>query len=305
MPETAFDKYFETTDVSETAMPIGNAYCFTGLFKRGKTYNAARWNPSCDAKKTLILDAERCILKFPEYNGVKVLPLTSWVAPVDANGVTVAPSERGLYSNGQPIKAWSFKEAIALIKVMAKKGDLKNMFETVMIDTVDVLQTWAEQHYIADQNTRKKDDEQVFSIGDVAHGAAWSDARDILVTPLLELKSIVTGAGLDFIIIVHSKTTTQVANKYQRDPALRAGVANAIFGQMDAIGYVNVEDSVLPDGANNGTVYNGVQYTVSFMNSQEILTGGSRLKALVNETIPFSYKAAIDLYAQKSTKKEL
>ena len=55
---------------------------------------------------------------------------------------------------------------------MVKNGDLAKHFEIVVIDSVDALQKWAEESYLDELNKNKEKDEQVFSIGDVPHGAA-------------------------------------------------------------------------------------------------------------------------------------
>jgi len=296
-------EYASVGNTDGTIMPRGSTYVFTGLFKRGKSYGASRWNPTGDTSRTLYLDAERCVLRFKEYNGMTTLPLTSFTIPKDEKGTPIPPEKRGYSINGKPIKSWSLKEAIALIRVMANRGLLQEKFDIVVLDTLDVLQKWSEEYFLAEYNKTKEPKDQVFSLMDVGggHGAAWSDARDVLVRPLLELREIVTGMNVDMAWLIHSKTTTQVANKFQRDPALRAGVTNALFGEADAIGYIDVEDSNLPDGSLYGCVHSGILHTVSFVTESEILTGGSRLGPLVGKTLPFSYQAAQEEYRKSIT----
>lgn len=296
--------YATVSNASNDAVPRGVAWAFCGLFKRGKTYGAARWNPSGSTQKTLYLDAERCVLRWEEYAGMTVLPITSFNPPKESDGKIIPPDKRGYIVNGETKKAWSLKEAMAIIKAMVKNGDLAKHFEIVVIDSVDALQKWSEESYLDELNKNKEKDEQVFSIGDVPHGAAWSDARYTLVNPLVELKELVTSVGVDIGFVIHSKTTTQVANKWQRDPALRAGVTNALFGEIDAIGYIDIEDSIKENGAVFGTVYEGHMHTISFNIYGEILTGGIRMNKLVNKTFPFAYKAIEEEYKKLSATKE-
>lgn len=297
----AFDlgKYTHQVNASDDSVPRGVTWVFTGLPKRGKTYGASRWNHSLSPTRTLYLDAEKCVLKWKEYNGMTVIPITSFDRPIDKDGNVKKMDDRGLYLNGEQVRSLSFAEALVLVKQLVKEGELHKNFDIVILDTVDVLQRWAEESYIADLNATRKSGEQYGSIGDVPHGAAWGDARDKLVRPILEMRDAVTSCEVDFGMIIHSKTKTQVDNTYQRDPALRAGVTNALFGEVDAIGYINVEDSHLPNGAEFGAVNEGQLHTISFSVREEILTGGIRLGKLVNKTLPFSYAAIEREYKTK------
>lgn len=299
-----FSAYTTTSNASNERIPRGVVWAFTGLFKRGKTYGASRWNPSGTQKKTLYLDAERCVLRWEEYAGMNVLPISSFSPPRDANDKIIPPGKRGYIIDGTEIKSWSFKEAVALIKHLAEDGTLAKNFEIVVVDSVDALQKWSEEAYLDNLNKSRDKDEKVYSIGDIPHGAAWSDARNELCRPILALRNTVINAGIDLGLVIHSKTTTQVSNKFQRDPALRAGVTNALFGEVDAIGYIDIEETNLPDGANYGSVFQGQQHTISFNVFGEILTGGIRLSKLVNKSFPFAYKAIEEEYKNLSTKKE-
>jgi len=296
------DDFATRVEASNDEMPRGIAIAVTGLFKRGKTYGLSRFNPSQDVRKTLFIDTERCVLKYEEYNGMTVLPCISFAPPRDKNGKIIPPEDRNYIIRGKRYKAWSFQEICAIIHSLAVSGQLNEQFELVAVDTVDNLQTWSEAYYLESYNQRvsgKDKGEPVESIGEIPHGAGWSDARDILVRPLIRMKEEVNQIEVDFGMSIHAKTTTQVKNFYQRDPALRAGVTNALFGEMDLIGYVNVEDTDLPDGAEYGAVFQEKLHTISFSVSDEILTGGTRLSKLANKTLPFAYQALANEYKRK------
>ena len=308
MPKTSInlDDFATVVEASNEQMPRGIAIAITGLFKRGKTYGLSRFNPSGDVRKTLFIDTERCVLKYEEYNGMTVLPCISFAPPRDGDGKIIPPEDRNYIINGKNFKAWSFQEICAIVHSLKASGMLHQQFELVAIDTVDNLQNWAEAYHLEKYNQKqrslKEKGEVVDSIGEIPYGSGWSDARDELVRPLLRMKEEVNQVGVDFGISIHAKTTSQVKNIYQRDPALRAGVTNALFGEMDLIGYVNVEDTDLPDGAEFGAVFQGKLHTISFVVSEEIMTGGTRLNRLVNKTLPFSYQALVNEYKKKEEK---
>ncbi len=277
-------------------------YARVGLPKRGKTYWAARWNPTHDPKRTLYLDADKCILRFSQlYPGMATLPLVSWVPPVDKNGKPLPPDERGYWHNRKQIRAWSFKETIALIRAMAANGILQQNYDTVAIDTIDILQDWSEQYHIDTVNAKRKAEEKVDTLGELsaAHGSAWSDARNVLTDALWSLSDILRSAEIDGVYNIHAKTTTQVGNVWQRDPALRGGVTAALFGMVDVVGYCNVEDTNKPDGDDFGTVYKGQRYIISYTVGSEITTGGSRLGPIVNRTLPNCYQAIMKAYEEE------
>lgn len=288
--------FSDTVAVDQNAVPRGIAYLRIALPKRGKTYWGARWNATHDVKRTLFLDTEKCTARFPEYNGMTTINLTSWEPPRGSDGKVLAPQARGLFINGKPAKALSFTEAVGLIRAMG--SELSESFDTVCVDTIDILQEWSEAYHISLINAKRKEEDKVLTLGELgtAHGSAWSDARSVLIKSLDSLIDICRNVGVDIVMNVHSKTTTQVANVWQRDPALRAGVSSALMGLVDVVGYCNIEDTLDNDGSKFGTVYNGQAYTISYSASSEITTGGSRLGFLVNKTLPNCYQAIVEEY---------
>lgn len=293
-------EYFTISSVNENEMPKGLVWAFVGLPKRGKTYGISRFNPSQDITKTLFLDLEMCTLEYPEYRGLHVLPITSYTPPtvvVEVNGKKtkeiVPSSERPLYVGGKQIRNYSIIEAISIIKSMEKSGALKN-FESIVIDTVDALQGLIEEKCIEEYN-EENPKKPVNSIGDIgSYGSGWDLAKRRLVSGpssvIKELKTISARTGIEIVLSIHSKTTTQIEGRVQRDPALRAGNTLALFAEVAAIGYVDNHKTSLPDGSNGGSVGKGKQHTVSFITNSEETTGGTRLSSLVGKTVPFSYQ---------------
>ena len=289
-------------NVPNNAPPRGTIYARVGLPKRGKTYWGARWNPTHDPKRTLFLDCDKCVLRYPwDYPGMTTLPIISWAPPIDANGKTIPPEQRGYFVKGKQVKAWSFKEAIALIRAMSQNGLLQANYDVVCIDTVDILQDWSESYHLSIVNAKRKPEDRVDTIGELgtAHGSAWSDSRMVLTNALDSLGDICRSAEVDLVLDIHAKTTTQVGNVWQRDPALRGGVTAALFGMVDVIGYCNIEDTNKPDGSDFGTVYQGQRYTISYTVSSEVTTGGTRLGPIVNKTLPNCYQAIMAEYAKE------
>lgn len=284
------------TNINSTKMPRGLVWHFIGLPKRGKTHGASRFCPSGDISKVLYLDLEQCVRRFPQYNGLNSITITSYRPPmrkklVDGKPVIgadkkpvmeiVPPSDRGLTINGSPVLALSMIEALVLIKEANKTGEIKQ-FETVVIDTLDVLQAWGEQDLLQQLG--------VASLGDIAHGAAWDDARKKVLRPLDEIIEIIRSNEIELVLLTHSKQTTQVADKLQRPTALRGGLEIAINGRADFVGYIDARPSILPEGSENGTVSSGYQRVItSSAKSEEV--SGSRLSPLVGKTIPYSYQS--------------
>lgn len=297
--------YFTITNVNPKKMPKAKVWAFVGLPKRGKTYGASRFNSSSDVTKTIFIDLEMCSLEYPEYNGLNVLPVISYDAPrrtkrdekgnaiLSESGAPITEviptSERDLYVEDESIPAYSMREVLVILKAMDKAGLLRN-YETLVIDTVDKLQALVEEFTVEEYN-KKHPQDKANAIGEIGeYGAGWDSAKKRLINgTILEIKAICARNQLELCLCIHSKTTTQMKGKQQRDPALRQGNTLSLFGEVAAIGYIDNEPTALPDGANSGSVKNGKQYTISFVSNSEETTGGSRFNKLVGKTLPFSY----------------
>lgn len=305
--------FFVTNNINENELPKAKTWIFVGLPKRGKTYGASRFNPSMSVEKTIYIDLEHCTLEYPEYRGLNILPVTSYVAPLakDENGNYIenpqspgsykklTPKERSIFVGGNEVQTYSIVEVLAILKALEKSGQLKN-FESIVIDTVDQLQAMVEEETINEYNEKSRT--QVTSIGDIGeYGSGWDNARKKIVSVVRELKTLASRNNLELVLSVHSKTTTQLKGKTQRDPALRTGVGLTLFGEAAAIAYIDRVDTNKNDGDDYGTVKDGKQYTMSFVSNSEETTGGSRFSKLVNKTFPFSYGSLLDAYKEIST----
>jgi len=316
MAKVDTSKYILINDVSEDEMPRGRTWAFISLPKRGKTTGSARFNPSGSPEKTLFLDLENCVSHYPQFKGLNIINIGMYHTPqrpkkdesgkeiLDKNNnpvfETVPLKERNYYVAGKPTPIFSVIETIAIIKQMAKDGTLQK-YESVVLDTVDILQYLCEEATVDEYNARlKSKDNEVSSVGEIGEwGSGWDVARKKVMSIIYELKSLTSKFQLELCLPIHSKTTTQLKGKTQRDPALRQGLALALFGQCDLIGYIDQEPCENDDGDLDGTVFRNKVHTISFITNSEELTGGTRLGALVGKTFPFSYKIIKQSYERK------
>lgn len=304
-------KYFTQNQMDTNVLPAAKTWAFVALPKRGKTSGIARFNRSGDMSKTIFLDFENCVLHYPQFKGLNVMNINSYSTPkrpvLDDNGKTVLVDgkpkmesvpllERGFHVNGIDTPVYSVMEVLAILNAIDQQGGLKD-YESIAVDTVDILQSLVEEHVIQEYNTKEKTN--CLSIGDIGeYGSGWDQSKKIVIGVILELKKLCEKNNLELCLSIHSKTTTQIKGKTQRDPALRAGTTLSLFGHCAAIAYVDREYTDKKDGDDDGTVYKGQQYTISFMSSSEELTGGTRFQKLVGETVPFSYKLVKQKYEE-------
>ena len=317
-------KFTVTSNLDPNVMPKGGIWCFIGLPKRGKTHNSARFNPSSDRSKTLYIDLENTILRFPQHSGTKVLPTAYYLPPkrdkLDAAGKKILNSknvpeqeivpltQRGYCINGEDKPLFSIREVVTILKAASANGELKE-YESIVIDTVDVLQDLIEAHVINEYNKEMKSVQGRLArgLGEIGErGTGWDNAKKLLLEILNDIYQIAQRHQLELIFLIHSKTTTQLPDgKSQRDPAIRPSTSLTLFGMVDIIGYVDRVSTHKSDGDDDYTVANGLQYTVNFKTYSEELTGGSRFEHLVNKIVPFSYKEIKKEYEQSiKTNKE-
>ncbi len=310
---SVLQKYLITNQVSPYKMPTSNVWAFCGLPKRGKTTGAVRFNESNSVEKTIVIDLEKCVSKYPQFQGANVLNVGSYDPPMrpkkDKNGKVIHDKhdkeiyepipvkERGFIINSEELPIYSMTEAMAILNVASNEGELKQ-YDTIVIDTVDALQTLVEDWVIREHN--KENEEKVYALADIgSYGSGWDKAKRKLMSVILQLKDIIEKNQMELCLCIHSKTTTQIENKIQRDPALRNATALTLFGECGIIGYV---DSVQTRKKSNkyGTIAEGKEHVISFDTRSEVLTGGTRLSRLVGKTLPFSYNAIKEEYEDQN-----
>lgn len=174
----------------------------------------------------------------------------------------------------QDITKWSdFK----LVLRQLEKPEAKEIFETIIIDTVSIAWDLCEQ-YICAQNSVQK-------ISDVPWGGGYSAAKKEFESTLRKI----TQMGYGVVLIAHNATRIEKTADGSEieiiSPELPKRAAEICNGIVDIIGYI-------------GTEYkDGVPYRYLYTRETPTLFAGSRFKYLAPK-IPFGYQELVDAIAE-------
>lgn len=161
-------------------------------------------------------------------------------------------------------------------------------FDTIIIDSLDIVYNWAEREAIARLNKQMKTN--YMHVGQFPMGGGWAAAKGSLkswvftyIIPLLQQDKNV-------ILIAHEKSET--VKRQGKDDETRYGIslpgstATLVTSLCDAIGRVHIK---------------GGKHMVSFSPSQDL--GGSRIKALAGRDIPLNIKILENVISKYTPKK--
>ena len=128
-----------TVSTDWSRLPGGLTWYFIGQPKTGKTTASANWS-SRGAEGVLLIDTDGGA---DFVDGANVVTCTSLNSPkiIDKNKIeqVIAPEDRDYYSGaGKPMAVYSLFEVYAWLKRNWKKLG----YETLVIDTVDVVNDW-------------------------------------------------------------------------------------------------------------------------------------------------------------------
>ncbi len=267
------------------SMMSGLTWYVIGQPKTGKTTQLSKWS-KIGSEGTLVLDTD---LGTDFLENANVVPVTSIYPPKRQNGdkvEVIPPDQRGyVYRNGpevgNPITVYSIGE---IIQAMHSEQGLG--FDTIVIDTVDKLNEWAEAQVKAEL--------KIDEIGDAAFGAGWSKARDMVLDIVMEFQNYVKKTGKCLVLVSHSKETQITDNKVQLSPALPAGLGKKLVAISDAIGYSTVDKET--------------QKPILSFEAYDERTIGSRIPNLHNKVFDFDYNTIMEAATSddkvKSDKKE-
>lgn len=265
-------------------VPSGITWYFIGPPKTGKTTNASRWSEK-GSDGVIILDTD---LGTRFVDNANTIPITSFNPPVEeilnpdgtvaiemVNGKAVSkvkvipPEERGyIYlsgkNKGKPMPVYSLVEAVTWLKSNWK--DLH--YDTVVIDTVDIINQWQEQMVI--------DEYGVDSVADLSFGKGWSIPKKNILKSIKGLQEFLKLNLGNLILISHSKKSNIEDNKVQLVPDLPAGLGEGLCGLATVIGYTEVSKKTN-------------KYYVSFESYGE-RSIGSRLAPIAQKKMLFDYK---------------
>lgn len=177
----------------------------------------------------------------------------------------------------QPINSWAeFRQVLRQLK----KPETKEMFETIIIDTVDIAYSYCEK-YICANAERSDGGFGVDSIGDIPYGKGYTLISQEFDESLRQI------AQLDYGLVMISHATDKVfkdesGNEYNRIvPTLDKRAKNIVSRMVDLYGYSRI---VTDDKGND--------ITKLFLRGTNRYEAGSRFK-YTPDYIDFNYEALV------------
>ncbi len=223
----------------------GKIVTFYGSYKSGKTYNA------CKFPKPLLLAFEKGYGAIP---GVKAAPMNKWS---------------------------DFK----LVLKQLEKPEAKEMYETIILDIVDIAYSLCEQYIVMREGKEK--------IADIPFGGGYKMLRDEFFNALRKIPMM----GYGLIMISHSieKTmTTESGKSYEKTfSTLNDRCKEIVFGMSDINGYAKVGRN--DQGANTIFLY---------MRETEEFEAGSRFR-FTPDYIEFTYNNLVNCIADAIEQEEV
>lgn len=171
------------------------------------------------------------------------------------------------------ILSWSdLKQVVSQLR----KPEAKEMYNTIVIDTVGIAGDLAEQ-YVCAQNG-------VSSIGQVPYGQGWG----LLSREMDKTFRSITMMGYGLVFLAHSKTRnlgTMENEILAYSPDMSKRTKSVVNGLVDVIGYIHQH-------------FNDKGESERFIYTREtpLIEAGSRFKSL-DAVIPFSYENVVDAIA--------
>lgn len=169
-------------------------------------------------------------------------------------------------------------------------------YNTIVIDTIDIVYEWVEQRTISTLNSSFKTSYN--SIGEFPHGTGWAVAR--MNTKKFIFKDLfdITRTGKNVVIIAHEKAITITRNGKDETAyklALPGQTSSTVSSLADAVGRVYSK-----------SIAGRLEPRISFAPGTD--DGGSRIKALANKDIPLDFevlKSVIESTKPKPKSKKL
>lgn len=180
------------------------------------------------------------------------------------------------------IASWADFKAICR---QLKKPEAKNIYETIVIDTIAIAYALCEKYILAREGVQ--------AIGDIGYGKGWGMLKDEFETTFREL----TQLGYSIVFIAHSKTkkteyTDEEGNELE---ALAPDLPNAAYQivnrMVDVIGYIGVEYDIK----------NGQSFRYLYTRGTPTIFAGSRYKYLAPK-IELGYQQLVDAIAEAMEK---
>ena len=180
------------------------------------------------------------------------------------------------------ITSWADFKAICR---QLKKPEAKEIYETVVIDTIAIAYSLCEKYILAREG--------VAAIGDIGYGKGWGMLKDEFETTFRELTQL--GYAIVFIAHSKSKSTEYTDEEGNALSALAPDLPNAAYQivnrMVDVIGYIGVEYDVKT----------GNSYRYLYTRGTPTIFAGSRYKYLAPK-IELGYQQLVDAIADAMEK---
>ena len=111
----------------------------------------------------------------------------------------------------------------------------KYPYDTVVLDTIDQVNTWIEDVV--------KNDLGIANMGDGSWGSDWAAAKKKNADIVKKLQDFMKKVGGNLILTSHAKQTAMTDDKVQLSPNLPSGLGRALCAKADVIGYATVRQS--------------------------------------------------------------
>ena len=264
--------------IIENEVDVNQIPIYTGLVggqpKTGKTTQCASWSDK-GRDGVLLIDTDMGA----DLVDSNRIPVTSINPPIrkvktetGTKKVIIPPEERGyIYRAGQhkgePMPVYSLTEVYSWIQERITSNDFP--YDTIVIDTIDAINEWVEQAVMKKM--------QIDSMGQAGYGNDWFAAKEKNLKILDNFIDLWERNGINGLLVCHTKQRSVISDgTVQESPALPRGLSSVLQGKMTFICNVKRNDK-------------GKPYADFKAYSEKQV--GSRIKALNNKQIPFSYQA--------------
>lgn len=166
-----------------------------------------------------------------------------------------------------------------------KKPEAKEIYETIVIDTIAIAYALCEKYILAREGVQ--------AIGDIGYGKGWGMLKDEFETTFRELTQL--GYAIVFIAHSKSKSTEYTDEEGNALSALAPDLPNAAYQivnrMVDVIGYIGVEYDIK----------SGQSYRYLYTRGTPTIFAGSRYKYLAPK-IELGYQQLVDAIADAMEK---
>ena len=185
----------------------------------------------------------------------------------------VPTNERGFYyrsgdKKGEQMHVYSLAE---ILTDLMTNWD-KYPYDTVVLDTIDQVNSWIEDVV--------KNDLGIDNMGDGSWGADWAAAKKKNADIVKKLQDFLKKVGGNLILTSHAKQTAMTDDKVQLSPSLPSGLGRTLCAKADVIGYATIDKATQ-------------DYYIAFEGYDERMVG-SRLQPLAQKLLPFDYEAVLN-----------